>query len=203
MKSSPSISMQLFLLCTLFACLFSTQPLKASELDQQEAITATVRVKALNIRSGPGKNYNRIGGAKSGEKLTVLGQARNCSWLQIRTAQNLEGWVAATAQYVQISVACTTIPALSETSLPTNVVTTTLATQPSTPNAMATPSATATPLPPSDPANPPTWLAPGVDPARAAELEAKVPLKAGMACVLFQNFMGGILHISLNNHNYE
>lgn len=77
----------------------------------QSNATATVVIAALNIRSGPGTGYSRIGGVKKGDILTVLGQSGNCTWLKVKTAQITEGWVSGAARYVTLNIKCNMIPA--------------------------------------------------------------------------------------------
>ena len=55
--------------------------------------TATVLVDKLNVRSGPGTGYTRLGGVSANDSLTVVGQAQNCAWLKIET-KTLKGWVS-------------------------------------------------------------------------------------------------------------
>jgi hypothetical protein len=48
----------------------------------------------VNIRSGPGTNYDIIGTLKSGQSLEIIGRNTDSSWWQVSTANGL-GWVAA------------------------------------------------------------------------------------------------------------
>ena len=99
-----------FLLLMALMLFSSAVVVQASPLDQNNNTTAVVIVAALNIRLGPGTSYAKVGLAKSGDTLTVLGQAGNCAWLQIRTAQSLDGWVSGSARYVTLSQSCAGIP---------------------------------------------------------------------------------------------
>ncbi|MEM7535361.1 MAG: trypsin-like peptidase domain-containing protein [Chloroflexota bacterium] len=76
----------------------------------QEGVVATVRVQALNVRAGPGTNYARLDAVTSGTELQVLGQYNSCSWLKIRTPDEIEGWVSGSTSYVRLSTACSQIP---------------------------------------------------------------------------------------------
>lgn len=156
---------------------------------QTDDITATVSIAALNVRSGPGTTYSRISGVKKGDVLLVLGQINNCAWLQIRTAQNLDGWVAGSSRYVTLNVACGVINAVTVPAASTNVT----ATAPVSTTTPATPTLTDGGLP--------SWLAPGAEPYMAAELEQKVPLKNDQSCILFQNFAGGFIYITLTQQD--
>jgi hypothetical protein len=55
---------------------------------------ATVATKVLNVRSGPGANYSRVGQAKEGERLKVVGRTEASNWLKIMTSDGKEGWVS-------------------------------------------------------------------------------------------------------------
>lgn len=72
--------------------------------------TATVVVESLNVRSGPGTNYNRIGAVRNGDVVVVTGQVKNCSWLQVTTPAGVEGWVSGSSQYVTLNARCADIP---------------------------------------------------------------------------------------------
>lgn len=74
--------------------------------------TAQVVVNALNVRSGPGTNYSRIGGVSRGETLVVIGEYNNCSWLNVQTRGELTGWISGSSQYVNFTANCAEIPAV-------------------------------------------------------------------------------------------
>jgi serine protease Do len=84
------------------------------EATQQEELLdeplAVVEVDSLNIRSGPGTNYNRVGVASQGDALIVNGQIDSCDWLQITTVDGIEGWASGKEQYVTLDTRCTDIP---------------------------------------------------------------------------------------------
>lgn len=164
----------------------------AESLQQSNSATASVVIPALNVRSGPGTSYSRIGGVKKGDTLTVVGQSNNCAWIKIKTDKIAEGWVAGTTRYVKLSVKCADIPAVTASSQTSTAAPTAAAPTP-------------TPVPATAPATTnggvPSWLAPGVDPGMAKELESKLPLDPNKACVLFQNFIGRQILITLTNHS--
>jgi len=80
--------------------------------------TAQVVVDALNMRSGPGTNYGRIGGVNRGEQLIILGESNNCTWLKVQTRDEVEGWISGSAQYVTFTVACAAIPTVEAPAAP-------------------------------------------------------------------------------------
>lgn len=108
-RSGPILSVWISLLLIMLMAATS-QVVLASPLHQTQA-TATVLTEALNLRSGPGVNFSRIGTVKRGDVLTVSGQTGKCSWLQVQTAQNGAGWVAGGTTLVKLDVACSAIPA--------------------------------------------------------------------------------------------
>jgi uncharacterized protein YgiM (DUF1202 family) len=63
--------------------------------------TAKVAVHRLNVRGGPGLNYNVIATLRWGETRLLVGRSADCNWLQIRLPDTLPtfaeptGWVLA------------------------------------------------------------------------------------------------------------
>lgn len=98
----------------LVASLSIAGAVQSTQESTQEAIlsgpTATVIVESLNVRSGPGTNYNRIGAVSNGDVLTVIGQVNNCNWLQVMTPTGAEGWVSGSSRYVTLNARCADIP---------------------------------------------------------------------------------------------
>ncbi|MBE2200758.1 MAG: SH3 domain-containing protein [Anaerolinea sp.] len=62
-------------------------------LNAQE--TAVVNTGALNVRSGPGVNYNVVTVVYQGQAVTLLGRNSNNSWVKVQTAGGQQGWVNA------------------------------------------------------------------------------------------------------------
>jgi S1-C subfamily serine protease len=71
---------------------------------------ATVIIPSLRIRSGPGTDYESQGAVQKGETLPVVGQAYDCQWLQIETAEGDVGWMSGAPEYVTLSQPCESIP---------------------------------------------------------------------------------------------
>jgi uncharacterized protein YraI len=63
----------------------------------------TVNVAALNVRGGPGTNYNIISVVHSGDTPTAVGQNSAAGWYQIQLADGRLGWVSGT--YVTVNAA--------------------------------------------------------------------------------------------------
>ena len=55
---------------------------------------------ALNVRTGPGTNYARVGTVYQNDEVTVAGQSGNCAWLQIATPDGQPGWISGKSSYV-------------------------------------------------------------------------------------------------------
>lgn len=76
--------------------------------------TATVVVAGLNVRSGPGVNFARVGQVTRNAELDVVGQTQNCAWLRVKLDDGSEGWVSGGAQYVRLNVPCSSIRASAQ-----------------------------------------------------------------------------------------
>jgi serine protease Do len=66
----------------------------------------------LNVRSGPGTDFERLGAAPRGTTLPISGQRDNCAWLRVSTPNNLEGWVSGDPELFTLDTPCTAIPAV-------------------------------------------------------------------------------------------
>jgi uncharacterized protein YraI len=100
-----------------------------------EAIVAAAQI---NLRTGPGANYDIIGQLREGDPLDVLGRNRAGDWLEVAPAQNPRGWVS--LELVELNIAAGIIPVSSRI--------------PPTPTPLATPTATRPPLTKDCPPNP-------------------------------------------------
>ncbi len=78
--------------------------LPTAKATSSSAGQAVVNAESLSIRSGPGTAYDVLAYAVRGDKLSILGQAYNCSWLVVKTTAGKIGWVSAT--YLVYSIAC-------------------------------------------------------------------------------------------------
>jgi hypothetical protein len=48
----------------------------------------------LNLRSGPGRSFRRIGQLRPGERVELTGRSSDGQWLRIRSGTGLSGWVS-------------------------------------------------------------------------------------------------------------
>ena len=69
----------------------------------EQSPSAVVTADTLNIRSGPGTGYKRIGSVSNGEQLAILGRDESCDWFRVQTSNGSIGWVK--NEFVQSNVA--------------------------------------------------------------------------------------------------
>lgn len=69
--------------------------------------TARVNVNNLNLRSGPGTNFQVLDKLGIGEQLSVTGRNADTTWLRVRRANGTDGWVS--AQYVSLEGDCAAV----------------------------------------------------------------------------------------------
>ncbi len=80
----------------LVAELPTPTPLPSATPSQSVVI---VRSNVLNVRTGPGLNYERVGQLRQGDQVTVVGSIPDFSWFYVQGANGL-GWVA--AEFVEL-----------------------------------------------------------------------------------------------------
>jgi uncharacterized protein YraI len=105
---------------------------------------ATVTIKALNVRSGPGTNYSRVAQVKEGTKLKIIGRTEASDWLKIVTGDGKEGWVS--AEFVTVNTDLGPVAVAQAPPAPTPVPAAPTPT-PAPPTPTSPPQATATPRP--------------------------------------------------------
>lgn len=88
---------------------------------------AVVKADVLNLRAGPGTDYDVVGQVRDGDTLVITGRTSAGDWLEVITPNGSEGWVA--ASFVQINVDLEEAPVAQAPSTPTP------APQPPTPTA--------------------------------------------------------------------
>ena len=62
-------------------------------------VTPRATITAINVRSGPGTNYNIVGQLASGTTGLVIGRLPDNSWFQVNV-NGMLGWVSATVVIV-------------------------------------------------------------------------------------------------------
>ncbi len=76
--------------------------------DQPVQGTATVFVRSLNVRSGPGLNYAIIGGLSYRDRVNMLGRSADNGWVKVRFSDRSTGWIS--SAYVYTSGYVYTLP---------------------------------------------------------------------------------------------
>jgi hypothetical protein len=64
--------------------------------------TATITAAKLNLRAGPGTQYQSLGAYRQGTRVKVLDKDSTNGWLRVRTPQGAEGWMS--SNYLKVSV---------------------------------------------------------------------------------------------------
>mgnify|MGYP001822834147 FL=1 len=66
----------------------------ASEDDSLPVVsTAVVNTGALNLRSGPGVEYEAIGVVYNKQQVSLLEQPGSSGWVQVRLSDGQQGWL--------------------------------------------------------------------------------------------------------------
>jgi hypothetical protein len=100
--------------------IFKSFNVAGSSSSAEDAPTAEVTTNALNIRSGPGTNYERLGSLGNGDQLVVIGQYNNCDWLNVQTRDEVTGWISGNERYVTLDTDCADIPEAEAPAPPSN-----------------------------------------------------------------------------------
>ncbi|WP_119068438.1 ABC transporter substrate-binding protein [Aggregatilinea lenta] len=85
-----------------------------------EGAYAVVTTTALNVRSGPGFNFDQIGEVQQGDILEILGAVADYSWLVINYQGGI-GWIK--AEFANVTGDLGSIPILQSPATPTPAVT--------------------------------------------------------------------------------
>ena len=101
------------------------EPTVAPAPDSEQPATASVEAPdgGVNIRRGPGLNFEQIGLLEGGESLPVVGQNQDGTWWQVEfeAGENGLAWIAAAV--VNFSGEPATVPLVQPAAIPTAVVT--------------------------------------------------------------------------------
>lgn len=73
-------------------------------------VTAVVATGALNVRSGPGAAYSIVTTVNQGATVTLTGRNNLSTWVQVKTASNVTGWV--NASLISITGTVSTLPVI-------------------------------------------------------------------------------------------
>jgi formylglycine-generating enzyme required for sulfatase activity/serine/threonine protein kinase len=69
---------------------------------------AVVQAEVLNVRGGPGTEYDVLGQVEQGDQLEIVTRTEGGDWLQVRLTDGKEGWVS--VQLVEVGGGVTGIP---------------------------------------------------------------------------------------------
>jgi hypothetical protein len=78
-----------------------------------------VKADSINLRGGPGTNFDSIESADKGDYFRVLGGAYDCQWLYVESAGGTEGWIIGSVDYITLNVECNSLPDEDIPSTPT------------------------------------------------------------------------------------
>jgi N-acetylmuramoyl-L-alanine amidase len=76
---------------------------------------AVVNANFLNIRNGPGANFEIVGRLSQGIGVNLLGRNLDSSWVQIQVPGSISGWLS--ARYLTANVQVASLPVLSNTGI--------------------------------------------------------------------------------------
>ena len=89
MRVIKPVSRKLVVIVILLILLTAVQVVAA----QDTAATAVVNSGALNVRSGPSVEYERVATIYQGQPVAVIGRFTDNAWVKIRLTNGQEGWV--------------------------------------------------------------------------------------------------------------
>ncbi len=78
---------------------------------------AFVLTSVLNLRAGPGANFDVVTRLLSGDTMDVIGRNAGNTWVQVKLANGTTGWVS--TRFVAVSLPITTYPQTSPTGITT------------------------------------------------------------------------------------
>ena len=105
---SPKLSFRLISLMLLNLLLASALAVLVNPAHADGLPTGVVTTGRLNVRTGPGVSYTVVTRVDEGATLSLLARNQTATWVQVRTADGLEGWV--NASYIRASVAIAELP---------------------------------------------------------------------------------------------
>ena len=85
-------------------------------IDPNDPTCRALTNTGLNLRSGPGTVYDRVGLVAGGAVVPIIGRVGDNSWWQVRYGINV-GWVS--GQYTSIYGICSSVPVISSPPTPT------------------------------------------------------------------------------------
>ncbi len=105
-------------------------------IDPNDPTCRALTNTSLNLRTGPGTNYDRITVLAPGAVVPIIGRVADNSWWQVRSGNNI-GWVS--AQFTSVYGICTATPIVAAPPTPTPIVPTATNRPPGPPTLTNTP----------------------------------------------------------------
>lgn len=78
----------------------STPPITTPSVKLQEVEILETPTGYLNVRKGPGTNFEKIAQVKPGESYSLVSEDETAGWYEIKLSDSSTGWV--TKQYAKI-----------------------------------------------------------------------------------------------------
>jgi uncharacterized protein YraI len=201
----PVVALRQFVFVSLVLLLTLSFVLPMTLSAQSADPTATVVSAGLNVRSGPGVGYARIGAVTRNTVLPVIGQAQNCGWLKVTLADGAEGWVSGGARYTRLNVPCNTVPVATAGPRPRRRLPAAVGPHNLPRRRLSNPQRWPRPRRPPAPHRPATPTPAPTQPPPAAEALppgfGSNPLPPDQACYLVQNFVGPELTVTFTNQD--
>lgn len=90
-------------------------PLAVTSVQAQQGTGQITNASRVNLRQGPGVNFNIVTILSAGQLFTIVGRNADGSWVQIILPGNVQGWV--NARYVLPSIPVNTLPQTANTTV--------------------------------------------------------------------------------------
>lgn len=135
----------------------SPTPTEPKAVTPQPTPYIVIQAATMNGRRGPGTEYEKIGEAKQGQELFILGRTADGAWLQVCCMANQPVWVSAELVETHNSVETAAILTPPPVPLPTPTQRPVAAAPSAGQNLAASPTPAGTPLPPFDVARGPEF----------------------------------------------
>jgi hypothetical protein len=88
------------------------KPSDTPEATPTQAVSARTKGSNVNLRSGPGTYYDRVGVTKQEERIQVISRTEDGAWLRIITSTDMDCWIS--AEFVSLPVKIEDIPVESD-----------------------------------------------------------------------------------------
>ena len=112
------------------------------------APVAVIKADALNIRAGPGIEYDGVGQLFAGDEVEIIARNEDADWIQIAKPDGVKGWISAWPEYVGIAIDLASVHVASDIpAAPTSTLAPATEEVPVTPTLSPTPTQVVVPTP--------------------------------------------------------